>query len=52
MCPLIKSSGFNADGTLDYTYENVTINSSDTRPGKGDRTVPYLVSCYWCCWCC
>eukprot|EP01051_Picozoa_sp_SAG22_P017729 SAG22_NODE_2805_length_2196_cov_1.859323_1_plen_174_part_10 len=40
-----KSSGFNADGTLAYTYENVTINSSDTRPGKGDRQVPYQFNC-------
>ena len=36
---------FRPDGTLNYVYENVTINSSDTRPGKGNRTVPYQFNC-------
>ena len=36
---------FRADGQLNYVYENVTINSSDTRPGKGNRTVPYQFNC-------
>lgn len=40
-----KQPMFRADGTLNYAYENVTINSSDTRPGKGNRTVPYQFNC-------
>eukprot|EP00729_Bicosta_minor_P014153 gene14153-12567_t len=36
---------FNKDGELNYTYMNVQINSSDTRPGKGNRTVPYQFNC-------
>ena len=36
---------FNKNGTLNYVYENVQINSSDTRPGKGNRTVPYQFDC-------
>jgi hypothetical protein len=31
---------FNKDGTLNYVYENVTISSADSRPGKGNRSVP------------
>ena len=34
-----KESGFNPDGTLNYVYENVTIQS---RGPKGNRTVPYV----------
>ena len=36
---------FRPDGQLNYVYENVSINSSDTRPGKGNRTVPYQFNC-------
>lgn len=36
---------FNSDGTLAYVYENVTIDSADSRPGKGNRTVPYQFNC-------
>lgn len=36
---------FLQNGELNYQYENVTINSSDTRPGKGNRTVPYQFNC-------
>ena len=36
---------FNADGSLDYVYEDVAIDSLDTRPGKGNRTVPYQFDC-------
>ena len=38
----VKQPVFNADGTLNYVYENVSINSADSRPGKGNRTVPYV----------
>jgi len=41
----IQTAAFNPDGSLNYVYENVTINSSDTRHGKGDRTVPYQFNC-------
>lgn len=38
----VKQPVFNADGTLNYVYENVSISSVDARPGKGNRTVPYV----------
>jgi hypothetical protein len=36
---------FNGDGSLNYVYEQVQINSSDTRTGRGDRKVPYQFRC-------
>ena len=36
---------FRRDGSLNYTFEQVRINSSDARPGKGNRTVPYQFRC-------
>ena len=39
------SSPFHADGSLRYVYENVSIDSADTRPGKGNRTVAYQFNC-------
>lgn len=35
---------FNADGTLAYVYENVTVDSLDARR-MGNRTVPYQFNC-------
>ena len=40
-----KQKAFLASGETNYVYENVSINSSDTRPGKGNRTVPYQFNC-------
>jgi hypothetical protein len=40
-----KQQPFQANGELNYVYENVSINSADTRPGKGNRTVPYQFNC-------
>ena len=40
-----KQPMFRPDGSLNYVYENVSINSSDARPGKGNRTVPYQFNC-------
>ena len=40
-----KQQPFQPSGELNYVYENVTINSSDARPGKGNRTVPYQFNC-------
>jgi hypothetical protein len=42
---ITKQPSFLPSGELNYVYENVTINSSDTRPGKGNRTVPYQFNC-------
>jgi hypothetical protein len=40
-----KQQPFQRSGELNYVYENVTINSADARPGKGNRTVPYQFNC-------
>ena len=41
----ISTPMFQPDGQLNYVYENVSIASADTRPGKGNRTVPYQLNC-------
>ena len=41
----VKGPLFHADGSLNYVSENVSIASADTRPGKGNRTVPYQFNC-------